>query len=79
VPEAFFDRRDPPVEGAEVGDQVGGELPAGAGRQGGWSEPAQQGGRGVGVQAALGAAGEQVAQQHMEPVGGQRLAISTSC
>jgi hypothetical protein len=47
VAEAFFDRRDPPVQGAEVGDQVDGELAAGAGRRGGWSEPAQQGGRGV--------------------------------
>jgi hypothetical protein len=70
VPEACFDRGDPPVQGAEVGDQVDGELPAGAGRRGGWSQPAQQGGRGVGIQAALGAAGEQVAQQHMEPIQG---------
>jgi hypothetical protein len=70
VAEAFFDRGDPPVQGAEVGDQVDGELPAGAGRRGGWSQPAQQRGRGVGVQVALGTAGEQLAQQHMEPVEG---------
>ena len=68
--EAFFDRRDPPVQGAEVGDEVDGELAAGAGRRGGWSQPAQQGGRGVGVQAVLGAAGEEVAQQHVKPVEG---------
>ena len=66
--EAVFDRGDPPVQGAEVGDQVDGELSAGPGRCGGWAKPAQQRGRGVGIQAALGAAGEQVAQLHMEPV-----------
>jgi len=40
VPEAFFDRRDPPVQGTDVADQVGGELPAGPGRRSGWPQPA---------------------------------------
>jgi hypothetical protein len=42
VPEAFLDRGDPPVQDAEVGDQVDGELPAGPSWRRLWQHPAQQ-------------------------------------
>jgi hypothetical protein len=68
--EAVLGCGDPPVQGADVGEEVDGELPAGAGRRGLGPHPPQQGGCGIRVQVAPGAAWDQVGQQDMEAVEG---------
>jgi hypothetical protein len=47
---------------------AGGELATGRGRHRLWPHAASQRGRGIGVQAARGAAWDQVGKQHMKPV-----------
>jgi hypothetical protein len=59
---------DAVVEGADVADEVDGQLAAGLGRRAGWPQPAQQDRGCVGGQLAVGACGHELGQQPVQPV-----------
>src|SRR5215217_8393974 len=66
--ELIGQRLDPRLKRTQARDQVTRELLAGRGGRRGGSNTAQQGGRLAAGQASLGAAGDQVTQQPVQPV-----------
>jgi hypothetical protein len=56
--DARLDRGDPPVQAAYVGDQLGGELMAGARRSAGRTDLVEERGGAVGGQIPSGASGD---------------------